>query len=106
MGTMSLLLLLSSLALISGKPTSEDDVSLIVDPVLDLTSGAAPAYWSAECGGRTYVGSYTLMMDWAQCRDYCSYFPHAVELEHTSSFSDTLDVLLPRYYDSNCSDSI
>ena len=66
----SLLLLLASLALTSTKPASED-VSLVGEPVPDLTSGSAPAYWSAECGGRTYVGSYTLMMDWAQCRDYC-----------------------------------
>ena len=56
-----------------------------------MTSGDAPAYCSAECGGRTYVGSYTLMMDWAQCRDYCTYFPHAAELGHTFSFADILD---------------
>jgi len=64
---------------------------LIAEPVIDLTSGSAPAYWSAECGGRTYVGSYTLMMDWAQCRDYCTYFPHAAELGHNFDFADILD---------------
>ena len=64
---------------------------MIAEPAIDLTSGDAPAYWSAECGGRTYVGSYTLMMDWAQCRDYCTYFPHAAELGHTFSFADILD---------------
>ena len=88
--TMKLLVLFASLALISAKP-AEEDVSLVAEPVPDLTSGSAPAYWSAECGGRTYVGSYTLMMDWAQCRDYCTYFPHAAELGHTFSFADILD---------------
>ena len=88
----SLLLLLASLALTSAKPASED-VSLVAEPVPDLSSGDAPAYWSAECGGRTYVGSYTLMMDWAQCRDYCTYFPHSVELGHTFSFADILALL-------------
>merc|ERR1719323_2505038 len=86
----SLPLLFASLALISAKPAAED-VSLVAQPVPDLTSGDAPAYWSAECGGRTYVGSYTLMMNWAQCRDYCTYFPHAAELGHTFSFADILD---------------
>jgi len=77
--------------LVSGKPAEHQDVSLIAEPVIDLTSGDAPAYWSAECGGRTYVGSYTLMMDWTQCRDYCTYFPHSAELGHTFSFADILD---------------
>ena len=31
------------------------------------------------------------MMEWAQCRDYCAYFPHATELGHTFSFADILD---------------
>ena len=84
-------LLFSFSALVAGKPASSDGFSLIAEPVIDLTSGDAPAYWSAECGGRTYVGSYTLMMDWAQCRDYCTYFPHAAELGHTFSFADILD---------------
>ena len=87
---MKALLLSAFLALVSGKPAS-DEMSLVLEPVSDLTSGSAPAYWSAECGGRTYVGSYTLMMDWAQCRDYCTYFPHAAELGHTFSFADILD---------------
>jgi len=87
---MNVPLLFTFLALVSAKPASED-VSLVVEPVPDLTSGSAPAYWSAECGGRTYVGSYTLMMDWAKCRDYCTYFPHSVELGHTFSFADILD---------------
>ena len=87
---MEVLLLFTFLALVSGKPAAED-VSLVAQPVPNLTSGSAPAYWSAECGGRTYVGSYTLMMDWAQCRDYCTYFPHAAELGHTFSFADILD---------------
>ena len=70
---MKLVFLFASLALVSAKPASED-VSLVVEPVPDLFSGAAPAYWSAECGGRTYVGSYTLMMDWAQC--ICCHLGH------------------------------
>ena len=37
------------------------------------------------------VGSYTLMMDWAQCKDYCAYFPQAKELGHTFSFADITD---------------
>ena len=86
-----LLVFIGSLVLVSGKPADHQDVSLIAEPVIDLTSGDAPAYWSAQCGGRTYVGSYTLMMDWAQCRDYCTYFPHAPELGHTFSFADILD---------------
>ena len=50
--------------LVAGKPASSassassDGFSLIAEPVPDLTSGDAPAYWSAECGGRSYVGSY------------------------------------------------
>ena len=90
-GNMTLLLLLTSIVLVSGKPAGDEEFSLIAEPVPDLTSGSAPAYWSAECGGRTYVGSYTLMMDWAQCKDYCAYFPHAAELGHTFSFADITD---------------
>ena len=82
----------SFIAFASGSLMGEDILNMIPEPVVDLTSGDAPAYWSAECGGRTYVGSYTLMMDWAQCRDYCTYFPHAAELGHTFSFADILDM--------------
>ena len=88
---MKTILLLTLLALVSGKPTGDEEISLIAEPVPDLTSGSAPAYWSAQCGGRTYVGSYTLMMDWAQCKDYCAYFPHAKELGHTFSFAVITD---------------
>ena len=84
---MKLPVLISSLALISAKPASED-VSLVAEPVPDLTSGSAPAYWSAECGDRTYVGSYTLMMDWAQCRDYCRPSP-TCEVTGRSKQKDT-----------------
>ena len=87
---MQLLVLFVSLALVSAEPASED-VSSVAEPVPDLTSGSAPAYWSAECGGRTYVGSYTLMLDWAECRDYCQYFPHAGELGHSFTFADILN---------------
>ena len=78
-------------ALVPGKPAGDEEVSLITKSVPDLTSVSAPAYWSVECGGRTYVGSYTLMMDWAQCKDYCAYFPHAAELGHTFSFAVITD---------------
>ena len=88
---MKTILLLTLLSLVSGKPTGDEEISLIAEPVPDLTSGSAPAYWSAECGGRTYVGTYTLTMDWAQCKDYCSYFPHATMLGHTFSFADILN---------------
>ena len=53
-------LLFSFSALVAGKPASIDGFSLIAEPVIDLTSGDAQAYWSAECGGRTYVGSFVL----------------------------------------------
>merc|ERR1719330_1790382 len=85
------IVLLSLLSLVFGKPAG-DDQSLTAEVVPDLTSASAPAYWSAECGGRTYVGSYTLMMDWADCKDYCTYFPHSVELGHIFSFADITDV--------------
>ena len=58
---MKLPVLFASLALVSAKPASED-VSLVAEPVPDLTSGSAPAYWSADCRGRTYVGSYNLII--------------------------------------------
>ena len=93
---MKTILLLTLLALVSGKPTGDEEISLIAEPVPDLTSGSAPAYWSAECGGRTYVGSYTLMMDWAQCKDYCAYFPHAPELGHIYSFVDILEFVFAK----------
>ena len=53
--------------------------------------GVAPAYWTATCGDRSVVGSYTLMMDWEECKDYCQYFPHAGELGHTYQFADIVD---------------
>ena len=31
------------------------------------------------------------MMDWAQCKDYCAYFPHAKELGNTFSFAVITD---------------
>merc|ERR1712156_944793 len=66
-------------------------MSLKSERVADVSSSNAPAYWNAQCGDRTYVGSYTLMMDWAECRDYCQYFPHAGELGHSFTFADILD---------------
>ena len=95
-------ILLGLLAIASG--------SAITEHFVDLTSGSAPAYWSAECGGRTYIGSYTLMMDRAQCRDYCTYFPHAAELGHTFCLADLLDAdsiecLSSQYTPANSYDS-
>ena len=66
-------------------------VSLTAKTVKDVTSSSAPAYWSAQCGGSTFAGSYTVMMPWADCRGYCRYFPHAAELGHTFQFADILD---------------
>jgi len=71
------------------KPSEQ--VSLLSETPVDVTSTGAPAYWSAQCGDRTYVGSYTLMMEWNDCKDYCRYFPHAGELGHTFQFADILD---------------
>ena len=61
------------------------------EKIKDVTSSSAPAYWNAVCGDRTYVGSYTLMMDWTECRDNCQYFPHAGEHGHSFTFADILD---------------
>jgi len=83
-------LLFSALAvLVTGKPSEQ--ISLKSKTIQDVSSSSAPAYWTAECGDRTYVGTYTLMMDWAECRDYCQYFPHAGELGHSFTFADILD---------------
>ena len=46
--------------------------------------------------GAWSVGSYTLMMDWAQCKDYCAYFPHAPELDHIYSFADILEFVFAK----------
>ncbi len=75
-------ILLGLLAIASG--------SAITEHFVNLTSGSAPAYWSAECGGRTYVGPYTLMMDWAQCRDYCTYFPASLTPRSSGTHSALL----------------
>ena len=66
-------------------------MSLTSDTVKDVRAASAPANWNAQCGDRMYVGSYTLMMDWAYCKDYCQYFPHAGDLGHTFQFADILD---------------
>merc|ERR1712227_937768 len=80
-----------SLLLVFTSANPVEKVSLTSEVVKDVTSSSAPAYWNAECGGRTYVGSYTLMMDWTECRDYCQNFPHAGELGHSFTFADILD---------------
>ena len=76
---------------IHAKPSQNTSQISATLKLKDVTSSSAPAYWSAECGDRTYVGSYTLMLDWAECRDYCQYFPHAWELGHSFTFADILD---------------
>merc|ERR1712241_1489537 len=70
-------ILLSLIAIAGSTPLASEEITLAAKTVKDVTSSSAPAYWSAECGGRTYVGSYTVMMDWPDCKDYCKYFPHA-----------------------------
>ena len=79
------------LSLCDSSPLDDEKISISSKTLKDVTSSTAPAYWNAECGGRTFVGSYTLMMDWAECRDYCQYFPHAGELGHSFTFADILD---------------
>merc|ERR1712095_223338 len=85
---MKTVVLLTLFALASAKPAEK--MSLKAERVSDVSSFNAPAYWNADCGDRTYVGTYTLMMDWAECRDYCQYFPHAGELGHSFTFADIL----------------
>ena len=77
-------------SLVTGLP-SQPRQSLLSSPVADVTSSSAPTSWTAQCGGRTYLGSYTVMMDWAECRDYCKYSPHADQLGHQLVFADILD---------------
>jgi len=86
-----MLVILPSLFLVIASATPVEKISHASNVVKDVTSSSAPAYWTAECGDRTYVGSYTLTMDWAECRDYCQYFPHSGELGHSFTFADILD---------------
>ena len=86
---MKAFLLIASIVLASGKPTG-DDMSLKAEVLPNVKTSSAPAYWSAQCGDKTYAASYTLMMDWDKCKDYCTYFPHSVELGFTLSFADIL----------------
>ena len=78
------------ICLVSGLP-SQPRQSLLSSSVSDVTSSSAPASWTAQCGDRTYLGTYTVMMDWAECRDYCQHFPHADLLGHQLVFADILD---------------
>merc|ERR1712186_19750 len=70
------------LALAEGKPSLPE--SKLAERLSDVRSASAPEFWSAECGGRTYIGTYTIIMDWADCRDYC-------QNHHTAQFADILD---------------
>merc|ERR1719270_372271 len=88
---MSVIIRVISLFIAFASSTPVDKISITSEVIKDVTLSSAPAYWSAECGDRTYVGTYTLMMDWAECRDYCQYFPHAGELGHSFTFADILD---------------
>ena len=72
----------SLLALAAGKPSLQQ--SKLAERLSDVRSSSAPEFWSAECGGRRYSGSYTIMMDWADCRAYCQNY-------HTAQFADILD---------------
>eukprot|EP00091_Calanus_sinicus_P019749 TRINITY_DN5078_c0_g3_i4.p1 TRINITY_DN5078_c0_g3~~TRINITY_DN5078_c0_g3_i4.p1 ORF type:complete len:263 (+),score=72.49 TRINITY_DN5078_c0_g3_i4:42-791(+) len=83
--------LVFSLLLIPGNAKPSEKISLKAETLMDVTLSSAPAYWSAHCGDRTYIGSYTLMMEWNDCKDYCQYFPHSGELGHTFQFADILD---------------
>ena len=64
------LLITSSIALASGKSVGEG-MSLTAEVLPDVQASSAPAYWSAQCVDNTFAASYTLMMDWAQCMNYC-----------------------------------
>ena len=49
-----LFVLFSALAvLVTGKPSEQ--ISLKSKTIQDVTSSSAPAYWTAECGDRTYA---------------------------------------------------
>jgi len=87
--TILILLTCFIVAQTSAKPSA--NLSLISVTPRNLADSNAPAYWNADCGGKTYVGSYTVMMEWADCNNYCKYFPHASELGHTFTFADILD---------------
>jgi len=54
-------------------------------------SRRGPAYWTASCGQRSYIGTYIVEMDWEDCDLYCEYNPHAPETGHTYQFADVLD---------------
>ena len=54
------------------------------------SNSSAPAYWTAECNEKMFLGSYTVMLSWDECQDYCQYFPHAGELGYSFQFADIL----------------
>ena len=88
----SLLILLGCLLSAQAIPASPLSKDMSSKPVRVRDAEKAPAYWSAQCGGRSFAATYTLMMDWEECKDYCQYFPHAGELGHTYQFADILDI--------------
>ena len=86
---MKTFLLVASIALASGKPAGEG-MSLKAEVLPNVQASSAPAYWSAQCGDHTYAGSYTQMMDWAACQNYC-WNTLSLELGQSFSFADILD---------------
>ena len=73
----------SLLGLAPGKPSLHQ--SKLAERLSDVWSSTAPDFWSAECGGRIYTGTYTIMMDWPDCRAYC-------QSHHKAQFADILDL--------------
>ena len=83
MRNIAAVIIVSSLVTLApGAPSLQQ--SKLAERLSDVVSSSAPEFWSAECGGRTYTGTYTVMMDWPDCRDYCQY-------HHSAQFADILD---------------
>ena len=84
----TLLLFLLLAAVGQGKPAEDHGFGSEIQEVANVS---ATAYWSTNCGDRTFVGSSILKMEWTECKDYCKYFPHAKEVGHTFQVADDLD---------------
>merc|ERR1712154_661370 len=83
MRNIATVIIVSSLVTLTpGAPSLQQ--SKLAERLSDVSSSFAPEFWSAECGGRTYTGTYTVMMDWPDCRDYC-------QSHHSAQFADILD---------------
>ena len=89
---MRLLFIIGSFLSVGAIPTDPLAKDMSTKPEREKEEGNAPAYWHAGCSNNHhYVGSFTLMMEWAECADYCQYFPHAGELGYTFQFADIMD---------------